>query len=176
MAGCGKPVAGRGVCNTHYQRLRKHGSPLVSLYQTDKGHLCAIEDCERAAERRGWCRMHYARFERHGDPRVVLRIRGDDETRFWSYVHKDGPGGCWLWTGALSDDGYGQFQLGCRRVIAHRFAYELCVGPIPDGLHIDHVYANGCRYRNCVNPNHLEPVTPKENTRRLIAARSIRIE
>ena len=66
--------------------------------------------------------------------------------------------GCWLWMASLNRKGYGSFQSQA----AHRVAYQLLVGPIPDGLHIDHL----CRVRNCVNPSHMEPVTPAENQRR----------
>jgi hypothetical protein len=58
--------------------------------------------------------------------------------------------------------GYGAFMVGGRNVRVHRWAYETLVGPIPDGLVIDHL----CRVRNCVNPDHLEPVTHRENIRR----------
>lgn len=69
------------------------------------------------------------------------------------------PSGCWLWTGAANSKGYG--QVGVRGVSrsTHRVAYELLVGPIPDGLQIDHL----CRVRLCCNPSHLEPVTHMEN-------------
>ena len=70
--------------------------------------------------------------------------------------------GCWLWIGAIGSTGYGNFKNGNRTVKAHRFSYELAKGKIPDGLHLDHL----CRVSCCVNPNHLEPVTPKENIRR----------
>jgi HNH endonuclease len=70
--------------------------------------------------------------------------------------------GCWLWTSALSDDGYGRFWLDGGPQQAHRAAYELLVGAIPDGLTIDHL----CRVRHCVNPDHMEPVTIGENVRR----------
>ena len=80
--------------------------------------------------------------------------------RFWAKVNKTEA--CWLWNAAQSADGYGQFKANRRQVKAHRFAYELLVGPIPDGLQLDHL----CRIRHCVNPAHLEPVTPKENIRR----------
>lgn len=85
--------------------------------------------------------------------------RRDVVERFWAKVDKTE--GCWNWTGVLLR-GYGQFAYRRRMVLAHRFAYELLVGPIPDGLVIDHL----CRNPRCVNPAHLEPVTPRENVLR----------
>jgi hypothetical protein len=76
---------------------------------------------------------------------------------------------CWIWQLDHSYDGYGRKWLGSRRVHAHRWTYEQHVGPIPEGLQLDHL----CRVRNCVNPDHLEPVTPRENTRRGIVARRL---
>jgi len=73
--------------------------------------------------------------------------------------------GCFEWTGALERTGYARVNVrgpddGVRKLCAHRVAYELWVGPIPDGLQLDHL----CRVRHCVNPLHLEPVTARENT------------
>ena len=88
---------------------------------------------------------------------------------FWSKVDKDGPvpehkpelGPCWLWTAGQNGEGYG-FTTALFRMLAHRFAYELLVGPIPEGLQLDHL----CRVRNCVRPDHLEPVTNRVNVQR----------
>jgi len=81
--------------------------------------------------------------------------------RFTSKVSKQ-PNGCWLWTGAKNDGGYGQLRTNGLTQYAHRLAYETFVGPIPDRLQIDHL----CRTRLCVNPAHLEAVTQRENIMR----------
>lgn len=70
--------------------------------------------------------------------------------------------GCWLWTGPLKANGYGSVGIGGRKYQAHRAVYELHRGPIADGMQLDHL----CCVRACVNPAHLEPVSPSENIRR----------
>lgn len=94
-----------------------------------------------------------------------MALHAGSVERFWAKVDKSGPGGCWLWTAWLSG-GYGRFRVGPRLVYAHRLAYELLVGPIPEGLELDHVRARGCTSKACVNPAHLEPVTHRENVLR----------
>ncbi len=85
--------------------------------------------------------------------------------RFWSKVSID-DSGCWRWTGGMNGKGYGTYWMEGATRKAHRIAYEFLVGPIPPGHEIDHVRALGCRYRDCVNPAHLEPVTGAENIAR----------
>lgn len=70
--------------------------------------------------------------------------------------------GCWEWSGLKMPSGYGQISENGIHRIAHRVAYELIEGPIPDGLQLDHL----CRVRHCMNPAHLEPVTPRVNVLR----------
>lgn len=92
------------------------------------------------------------------------------EQRFWAKADKNGPvpdyapslGPCWLWAAGKDRYGYGQFSVAGHLVKTHRLAYELLVGPIPAGLQIDHL----CRVRSCVNPDHMEPVSCRENVLR----------
>ncbi|KOG21765.1 hypothetical protein ADK36_12325 [Streptomyces viridochromogenes] len=74
----------------------------------------------------------------------------------------DTSGDCWLWTAKPNGEGYANVRIDGVHYRAHRLAYELLVGPIPDGLVLDHL----CRVRHCLNPAHLEPVTIAENIRR----------
>lgn len=80
--------------------------------------------------------------------------------RFWAKVDKTDT--CWLWVAAKATNGYGQYYLEGSLRVAHRVAYLDAKGEIPDGLQLDHL----CRVRHCVNPDHLEPVTPHENQHR----------
>ena len=91
----------------------------------------------------------------------------DVEERFLAFVQKSASAPCWVWTGTRQRNGYGSFGVKGRTLRAHRWSYEFYVGPIPAGLQIDHL----CRVRNCVNPEHLEPVTHAENMRRAREAR-----
>lgn len=68
-------------------------------------------------------------------------------------------GGCWRWTGAHISTGYGQLDVGGKRKGVHRLAYTAFVGPIPEGMDIDHA----CNVRDCINPEHLRPMSHRDN-------------
>lgn len=80
--------------------------------------------------------------------------------RFWAKVVPTGF--CWEWSAGLDPAGYGRFGLNRTAALAHRVSYEMLVGPIVGGLHVDHL----CRNRKCVNPDHMDLVTNEENIRR----------
>lgn len=96
-----------------------------------------------------------------------------DPVLFWTKVDRQGPDECWLWNGDTDRYGYGEWRIKRQRQAryyrAHRLAYELAVGPIPEGLVIDHL----CEVRACCNPGHLEPVTNRENLRRGAERRAV---
>lgn len=72
-----------------------------------------------------------------------------------------GPTGCWLWTGGVTEDGYGKLMRDGRVEVAHRHFYEREHGAIPAGLELHH----RCEVKGCVNPEHLQPLTPAEHRR-----------
>lgn len=137
---------------------------------------CSVASCERPVLARSWCTTHYKKWRKYGDPlagRTFERLSGTPEQRFWPKVNKGGPisaarpdlGSCWLWKNARNNPyEYGNFRPGGerRKVLAHRWAYEELIGPVPEGLELDHL----CRTPACVRPSHLEPVTHRVNIRR----------
>lgn len=120
--------------------------------------------CNNEAARRYKARKR----EERGAPPVTVgwSPRQDISVRFWRHVQPTGF--CWEWIGRKSKKGYGfvefcgaDYNVRWSRV-AHRISYGLLVGPIPEGLQLDHL----CRNTSCVNPDHLDPVTSGENSRR----------
>ena len=116
---------------------------------------CSVAGCERPHDSHGLCGMHVKRVKRHGDPGRGRPTRAEIIKR---NVRID-EAGCWIWQGSLTRGGYGKYS---SNQMAHRVSYETFVGLIGQGLHLDHL----CRVRECVNPAHLEAVTPLVNAQR----------
>jgi hypothetical protein len=174
----GKIVA--GYCSMHYQRFQKYGTPGNAAPQIAArvpGKSCEVDGCDKRINARGFCHTHYWRLMHNGHPLAVSVERWNYVERFWSKVIEgDVPrrlpsgGPCWLWNGHTTVNGYGIFttQITSGKAFghpAHRWAYEYMVHEIPEGLELDHL----CGVRNCVNPEHLEPVPPVVNIRRAAA-------
>jgi len=124
--------------------------------------ICTITDCERPVVGWGWCRLHYGRWRATGSVRPgEPPIKRFETVEEYFYAHVEKTQHCWNWTGQINAAGYGlaSYRLIGRSIRAHRLAYRLLVGDIPDGRVIDH----RCHNRCCVNPDHLRPVTDKQN-------------
>lgn len=124
-------------------------------------HTCSVDDCGTRATRRGWCDKHYRRWLHHGSPLNPGRLPAPDPMSLLAKQED----GCWLWMGPRKVSGYGVLRSKRAGHGAHRVFYDLFVGPIPEGMEIDHL----CRVPSCVNPDHLEAVTPEENRRRSLS-------
>jgi hypothetical protein len=130
--------------------------------------LCAVPRCGRPKSgqsswaRNPFCKFHGTRLRGTGD--LVLQARPGAWDRFVDRVLVTADD-CWHWLGSGTGRGhaYGQFWYHGSNGLAHRFAYETMVGPIPRGLELDHI----CRVQRCVNPAHLEAVTPSVNMQRM---------
>lgn len=124
---------------------------------------CSIKGCEQEAKAVNLCPAHRGRIYRHGDPNVQLRNRGIGKTpelRFWSRVAITADDNrCWEWQAGTTKFGYGEVAVNKVRFLAHRYAWFLTHGVIPN-LFILH----SCDNPKCVNPKHLREGTDQDNS------------
>lgn len=128
---------------------------------------CNVDGCNKKARTQKMCDKHYRRFKKYGS--TELRIKTDHE-RLNEKCESVTESGCIIWLGSTCKGGYGNFLYNGKIDKAHRVAYIMKNGEIPEGLEIDHL----CRVRSCVNPDHLEAVTHKENCERAISHNSLK--
>lgn len=122
---------------------------------------CSAEGCEKPSRALTLCVAHYSRQYRAAKGAEPRNATPDPQERIARGIVVLNSG-CWEWQGWRDREGYGYLSYCGRRMRAHRLSYEAFVGDIPAGLVIDHL----CRNTSCVNPEHLEPVTNRENIKR----------
>lgn len=172
--GCTKKPKGRGWCAAHWERWSVYGDPLAGgPERTKRTGACSQPGCLTRDYAHGFCSKHYNRWRRYGDPDALPKY--DYLTKVLRVVREIPPPPfftesglpCWLVPPSenVSDRRY--LSIDDRSVACYRLTYAEFVGPIPEGLALDHL----CMRPPCVNPWHLEPVTASVNSQRHIAAR-----
>lgn len=122
--------------------------------------ICSIDGCEKEVKSKGYCEMHYYRVWRHGSPHTVLKPRRGKEIKY-----RVNESGCHIITShSVAPDGYARIQRGGKTYNAHRLVYMKEHGEIPKNLVVRHK----CDIRNCINLDHLELGTHRDNTRDMV--------
>lgn len=118
---------------------------------------CSVDDCANNKVARGYCMKHYQRVRKYGDPLQSAAYSSPEEAFSARTSWIDG---CLVWSGGMTDDGYGRMRVNGPRMLSHRYAWERARGPIPDGIIVDHM----CHNPACCNVDHLRLVTDKQNS------------
>lgn len=172
-----------GVCRRCYQLVRIGRDPAKLLRNARNDGKCTRPGCEEKYGSRGLCQKHYDQARRSGQigtTKPAKPRRTEQETReqrvafLWANIDKRGLDECWPWRRPLTKGGYGQLRWLAGPISAHRAAYLLAHGEIPDGYDVDHKCHDPaecdlkaeCPHRACCNPAHLEAVTRLENLHR----------
>lgn len=126
---------------------------------------CSFEGCDRKYDCNGLCKTHNKQIA-DGKCLTAVKDRLPQTERFLSKLDKSGD--CWIWTG-YKLNGYGRFDINDRnKIYAHRYAYNLWVGEVPD----DSVVHHKCSNRACCNPDHLQLTTQQDNLAEMFARRA----
>lgn len=160
--GCEKISDSLGWCKPHYNRFRRHGDPLGGKASSTKGQFCKISDCDSPVACLGFCNIHYERFRKYGDPLYVQSVRGTSNEKFTHLVKTKtvDENNCWLLNRKTDNKGYVVFSLNGKYVKLHRYSLHFFEG---FDLNSKEQVHHKCANPSCFNPDHLQPVTAREN-------------
>lgn len=141
----------------------------LACYRAGINRPCSVQGCDERSLARSLCSKHYARLRANGSPGVVRRMVGASLTeRLTAYSRPEGD--CLVWTGGTHRSGHGKMQVAGKSIGAHRVAFEVAYGPIPEDLVVRHK----CDNPPCVNPSHLELGTHADNAQdRMLRGRGL---
>ena len=131
---------------------------------------CAADDCGKPAKATGLCAMHYWRVRKHGTLDLPARQKTSLSDAFWVKVERREPDECWEWQAYRDKRGYGHLRYDGRLHLAHRIAWSLTNGPIPEGLGVLH----HCDNPSCCNPTHLYVGTAADNSADMVRRNRLR--
>lgn len=161
---CDRPHYGKGLCQGHWQQKHRNGKELSPIQSPRKTPIrCAFRDCNRKATRKDLCDAHYRQLERGEDLRTLLHEE-DFLTRLMRLVTVDESTGCWN-----TDKPRAKMSWRGVHDITYRHAYRELLGSLSSGTSqnrgetVDHL----CLNSHCCNPDHLEKVSARENTKRM---------
>lgn len=166
----------RGMCGAHYARWRRYGDPLAYSPLAEERarrkaeRTCSVDEpghtCSPGKLVRGMCSAHHNRWLKYGDPLARARLAGlSADERFRRQTERVGE--CLIWTGYKTLSGYGSMGIGRVPTRAHRVAWTLAYGPIPDGLYVLHRCPE--HRRDCVAVEHLYLGDAKQNYDDMVA-------
>lgn len=155
---CSGPTLNREMCSKHYTRWRKYGDPHYVHSHIDPG--CSFPGCGRKHFGLGLCQGHYNQ-KRKGQHLSKLFSLLTIKERLLRQTEITPT--CWNWMGGKSSYGYGVISIDGEMHLCHRLSYKEWAGDLPDDRYIDHK----CHNPSCINPAHLRPATPKQNSENL---------
>jgi len=153
VADCDSLHNAKGYCRSHYNRMRRHGSPFAGKPSTSTDvNACSVEGCDGKYEAKGLCQKHYCRMKKTGSLFEVQTHKELTPDTFWVRVAVTAnPDRCWEWQRSRDKKGYGVVGRNNKTIKAHRYALSLTTGEMPDHLSALHT----CDNPPCCNPSHL---------------------
>jgi len=174
---CEKESLKKGLCNAHYLRMRRHGSPTGggTSHISRAGRKCLVEGCEKPLLSQYYCGGHHNRLKSTGSLELGKAQHGQPVKYLFELSTIEYQEECITWPFSKNNDGYGKLQYGSKMRVASRVLCEIVYGDAPTEMHqAAHNCGNG--HLACVNPHHLRWATPKENCLDIAIHKRIRNE